>query len=110
MKKINNTSAVFSAVLASSMAMAAATSTANPFTAATLDTGYMKVASAEGKCGEGKCGGDSKKDGEGKCGEGKCGGDKKKTGEGKCGEGKCGGDKKKTGEGKCGEGKCGGKG
>lgn len=32
----------------------------------------MKAAH-EGKCGEGKCGGD-KKAGEGKCGEGKCGG------------------------------------
>ena len=41
---------------------------------------------AEGKCGEGKCGGD--KDKEGKCGEGKCGAEKGK--EGKCGEGKCG--------------------
>ena len=39
---------------------------------------------------------------EGKCGEGKCGGDKGKK------EGKCGGDKGKK-EGKCGEGKCGGK-
>ena len=29
---------------------------------------------AEGKCGEGKCGGDSDKEKEGKCGEGKCGG------------------------------------
>ena len=46
---------------------------------------------AEGKCGEGKCGGDKAKK-EGKCGEGKCGGDKAKK-EGKCGEGKCGGGK-----------------
>ncbi|CAA6826408.1 MAG: FIG024746: hypothetical protein [uncultured Thiotrichaceae bacterium] len=57
--------------------------------------------SEEGKCGEGKCGGDKGKEegkcGEGKCGEGKCGGDKGKE-EGKCGEGKCG-------EGKCGGGK-----
>ncbi|CAA6828102.1 MAG: FIG024746: hypothetical protein [uncultured Thiotrichaceae bacterium] len=45
----------------------------------------------EGKCGEGKCGGD-KADKEGKCGEGKCGGDKAEK-EGKCGEGKCGGSK-----------------
>lgn len=76
------------------------------------------------KCGEGKCGGDKKKEDkkvnkkdkkEMKCGEGKCGGDKKKVDkkdkkENKCGEGKCGGDKKKTDkkENKCGEGKCGG--
>ena len=51
--------------------------------------GVTSEKAAEGKCGEGKCGGDKKK--EGKCGEGKCGGDKKK--EGKCGEGKCGGNK-----------------
>ncbi len=43
----------------------------------------------EGKCGEGKCGGE-------KGAEGKCGGDKAAEGdkaekEGKCGEGKCGG-------------------
>ena len=38
------------------------------------------AAKKEGKCGEGKCGGDKAK-------EGKCGGDKAK-------EGKCGGDKK----------------
>ncbi|EGI71740.1 conserved hypothetical protein, partial [Pseudoalteromonas distincta] len=42
-----------------------------------------------------KCGGDAKDakaKTEGKCGEGKCGGDAKKTKkEGKCGEGKCGG-------------------
>ena len=75
----------------------------NPFSSSSLESGY-KVA-MEGKCGEGKCGGD-KKAKEGKCGEGKCGGDKAK--EGKCGEGKCGGDKKAS-EGKCGEGKCGGK-
>ncbi len=70
-----------------------------------LAQGYMLVgdekAKEEGKCGEGKCGGDKAKE-EGKCGEGKCGGDKAKE-EGKCGEGKCGGDKAKE------EGKCGGK-
>ena len=31
----------------------------------------------EGKCGEGKCGGEKKAEGEGKCGEGKCGGEQK---------------------------------
>ena len=81
---------------------------ANPFAMNELSGGYMQL--AEGKCGEGKCGG---KKTEAKCGgkksEAKCGGSKTKA-EGKCGEGKCGGkeeDKKK--EGKCGEGKCGGK-
>ena len=64
-----------------------------------LDRGYAttvgdhkKEEDAEGKCGEGKCGGDKDdKDAEGKCGEGKCGGDsEEKDAEGKCGEGKCG--------------------
>ncbi|MGD8802320.1 MAG: low-complexity protein [Gammaproteobacteria bacterium] len=58
---------------------------ANLFGMQSLSGGYMQL--AEGKCGEGKCGGKSEK--EGKCGEGKCGGKSEK--EGKCGEGKCGG-------------------
>jgi uncharacterized low-complexity protein len=72
----------------------------NPFAIAELDSGYMLAGShegEEGKCGEGKCGGE-------KAEEGKCGGEKAE--EGKCGEGKCGGEKAE--EGKCGEGKCGG--
>jgi uncharacterized low-complexity protein len=73
------------------------------FQAADLPSGYTLL--AEGKCGEGKCGGEKKAE-EGKCGEGKCGAEKKAH-EGKCGEGKCGAEKK-AGEGKCGEGKCGG--
>ena len=81
----------------------------NPFAMSELSSGYMVAdshmeggdkAKAEGKCGEGKCGGDKaegKTKAEGKCGEGKCGGDKaegKAKAEGKCGEGKCGGEKK----------------
>jgi uncharacterized low-complexity protein len=70
----------------------------NPFAAQELSSGYSLAAaekSAEGSCGEGKCGGDMKKaEGEGKCGEGKCGGEAKAEGEGKCGEGKCGAEKK----------------
>ena len=78
----------------------------NPFAMTDLEAGYNQLAdSHEGKCGEGKCGGEKTK--EGKCGEGKCGGEKSGS-EGKCGEGKCGGEK--TTEGKCGEGKCGGNG
>jgi uncharacterized low-complexity protein len=79
----------------------------NPFGANAMQGGYMQLASshggekpAEGKCGEGKCGGE-KTSAEGKCGEGKCGGEKAGA------EGKCGGEKTAT-EGKCGEGKCGG--
>ena len=80
----------------------------NPFAMSDLSSGYVVAemeegkAKAEGKCGEGKCGGDKTKK-EGKCGEGKCGGDKAETmategadkakKEGKCGEGKCGGSK-----------------
>ena len=82
----------------------------NPFAMSELAGGYMVAESsaeggdkgmAEGKCGEGKCGGakaeaegGDKAKAEGKCGEGKCGGEKKMDKEGKCGEGKCGGDKK----------------
>ncbi len=58
----------------------------NPFGMSELSSGYQVL--AEGKCGEGKCGGNKAKK-EAKCGEGKCGGNKAKH-EGKCGEGKCG--------------------
>ncbi|MBD3619782.1 MAG: hypothetical protein HUJ28_09935 [Chromatiales bacterium] len=80
-------------VVATLSAPAYAATDTNPFAITSLQSGYM-VAAAEGKCGEGKCGGASgaKKDAtEGKCGEGKCGGSKKDSAEGKCGEGKCGG-------------------
>jgi uncharacterized low-complexity protein len=64
------------------------------FAATDLAGGYLLATKddAEGKCGEGKCGGETKDGAEGKCGEGKCGGDEgKDDAEGKCGEGKCGG-------------------
>jgi uncharacterized low-complexity protein len=91
------------AALVTSLASASAVNAAeNPFAITELPGGYMVADShMEGKCGEGKCGGD-KKEGEGKCGEGKCGGAAKSAEEGKCGGAK------KEGEGKCGEGKCGG--
>jgi len=98
---------VGAAFLASVATTQVATASENPFATTELGTGYNTVANNEGKCGEGKCGGEKVKE-EGKCGEGKCGGDKASS-EGKCGEGKCGGDKVKK-EGKCGEGKCGGNG
>ena len=93
------------AALATSLAATPAANAAdNPFALSELSSGYMVAESAEGKCGEGKCGGEKKAaDTEGKCGEGKCGGEKKAADA----EGKCGGEKKE-GEGKCGEGKCGG--
>jgi len=74
----------------------------SPFVSKDLGTGYMVA--AEGKCGEGKCGGKK-----GEKAEGKCGGKKGEKAEGKCGEGKSGGEKSEKAEGKCGEGKCGGK-
>ena len=51
----------------------------NPFAMADLDSGYLLAGGHEGE--------------EGKCGEGKCGGEKATSTEGKCGEGKCGGKK-----------------
>ena len=87
--------------LAGALGTNVASAAENPFGLSEIGSGYMQVAQAEGKCGEGKCGGDkAKAETEGKCGgdkaesEGKCGGDKDKaTTEGKCGEGKCGGQK-----------------
>ena len=63
----------------------------NPFAMSELAGGYMVADS--------HMAGDDKGKAEGKCGEGKCGGAKtegaeKATAEGKCGEGKCGGSKK----------------
>jgi uncharacterized low-complexity protein len=94
------TLAVGSAFAASLLSVQPAAAGDNPFELETLKTGYQVAAAdkdKEGKCGEGKCGGDKKK--EGACGGGKkkdgaCGGDKKDK------EGACGGDKKK--EGSCG--------
>jgi uncharacterized low-complexity protein len=99
-KKSNLTpiAAIVGAALVGSLSAMNVAAGENPFTASQLDSGYMQLASShggeEGKCGEGKCGGEKE-------GEGKCGGEKE--GEGKCGEGKCGGEKE-------GEGKCGGQG
>ena len=88
--------AAIGAALAGSLAMGTATAADNPFGLSELGSGYMQLASShEGKCGEGKCGGEKATSTEGKCGEGKCGGDKKAH------EGKCGGDKKDK-EGSCG--------
>jgi len=74
---------------------------ANPFAVTELGSGYQLAQAekdAEGKCGEGKCGGEKTTEAEGKCGgqktteaEGKCGAEKTTEAEGKCGEGKCGG-------------------
>ena len=92
--------ALGAAFVASLAGTSVANAADNPFSMTELSSGYMVADSKEGKCGEGKCGGEKKSE------EGKCGGEKKAE-EGKCGEGKCGGEKKAK-EGKCGEGKCGG--
>ena len=99
--------AVLGAAFLASAVSPIASADVNPFAANPLSSGYDLANfhdHTEGKCGEGKCGGE-KGEKEGKCGEGKCGEGKDK--EGKCGEGKCGEGKAEK-EGKCGEGKCGG--
>jgi len=64
------------AVFVSTAAIASVTEPSDAvFKASELKTGYMVT--AEGKCGEGKCGGSmdkAKEAAEAKCGEGKCGG------------------------------------
>ena len=91
-KVINSLSVVVGAALLGSVAVVNA---GDLFRVNDLGFGYQFTGeeTAEGKCGEGKCGGEKKADAEGKCGEGKCGGEKKADCEGKCGEGKCGGEK-----------------
>merc|ERR1712093_649503 len=96
MKQIKKSSVAtaLGAVVIGSLASTVAMAEVNPFSMQSLESGYSQFA-AEGKCGEGKCGGDkAAKSADGKAVEGKCGGDKAgKATEGKCGEGKCGGDK-----------------
>ncbi len=77
------------------------------------DTNYNSSVDYGGKCGDGKCGNDTKKEkkSDNKKAD-KCGSDKaKKKHTDKCGEGKCGEDKsdkkKKNEEKRCGDGKCG---
>ena len=79
--------ALGAAFVASLAGTSVANAADNPFSMTELSSGYMVADSKEGKCGEGKCGGEKKAE-EGKCGEGKCGGEKKAE------EGKCGGEKK----------------
>ncbi|WP_036230983.1 HvfA family oxazolone/thioamide-modified RiPP metallophore, partial [Marinobacterium jannaschii] len=81
----NNTiKPIVAAVGAAFIAGVATTSVANaaenPFAATDLSAGYQvaEAKKVEGKCGEGKCGGEKTK-AEGKCGEGKCGGEKTKA-------------------------------
>ena len=98
-KKSLIAAAVGTAFVAGMSAAPVVAAAENPFALSGLSSGYQ-VADGhmdkmkDGKCGEGKCGGDKAKMKDGKCGEGKCGGDKAKMKDGKCGEGKCGGTKK----------------
>ena len=72
----------------------------NPFAIKSLSSGYQVADAKEmkdGKCGEGKCGAEMKKEGaaaektkDGKCGEGKCGAEMKKEGAKEMKDGKCG--------------------
>lgn len=109
MKKLSTVSLAVGATFAVATLSPAAFAADNPFAMKKLDGGYQLLADAhgadkkkDGKCGEGKCGGEkAAKTKDGKCGgdkakEGSCGGDKAK-------EGSCGGDKAK--EGSCGGGK-----
>ncbi|MES2501502.1 MAG: hypothetical protein V4545_02765 [Pseudomonadota bacterium] len=109
MKTSNKTIALaLSGAFALSIAATTVNAAENPFAIKSLSSGYQVAdhheKAKDGKCGEGKCGAEMKKEmGEkakdGKCGEGKCGAEMKKemgtkAHDGKCGEGKCGTDKK----------------
>ena len=82
-----------------SIGVASVNAAENPFAIKSLSSGYQVAEHHEktkdGKCGEGKCGAEMKKEGaektkDGKCGEGKCGADMKKEGAEKTKDGKCG--------------------
>jgi uncharacterized low-complexity protein len=81
-KMIKPVSLAVGAAFLGSLAFGAHAANGTGMQATDLAQGYMLVgddkAKEEGKCGEGKCGGDKAKE------EGKCGGDKAKE-EGKCG-------------------------
>ena len=112
-KFINPVSAAVGVAFVSSLAASSSVlADENPFSTAELDAGYQLAGEKgkEGKCGEGKCGGDKGAKGSEKGKEGSCG---EKGHEGACGEkgheGSCG---EKGKEGACGEkgkeGSCGG--
>ncbi len=97
-KKTALSVAVGTAFVATAALAPVANAVDNPFSQQKLAAGY-RLAQADTKMEEGKCGGDKKA--EAKCGSDKKmdaqGGASKKTAkkkDGKCGEGKCGGDKK----------------
>ena len=103
MKTSNKTIALaLSGAFALSIGAATVNAAENPFAIKSLSSGYQVAdhheKAKDGKCGEGKCSAEMKKEmGEkakdGKCGEGKCSAEMKKDMEknkdGKCGEAKC---------------------
>ena len=109
MKTSNKTIALaLSGAFALSIAATTINAAENPFAIKSLSSGYQVADHHEkmkdGKCGEGKCGAEMKKEmgdkmhddkmKDGKCGEGKCGAEMKKDMTDKAHDGKCGTDKK----------------
>ena len=83
-KIVNPVAAAVGVAFVSSLAVSStAVADDNPFATSDLDSGYQLAGKKgeEGKCGEGKCGGDKEEKGA----EGSCGGDKEKGKEGSCG-------------------------
>ncbi|BBN82052.1 hypothetical protein PA25_20370 [Pseudoalteromonas sp. A25] len=70
--KKNSIALTLGAVVVGTAGLTATDANANPFAFQAMTAGYQ-LDGAEGKCGEGKCGGEHKGKKEGKCGEGKCG-------------------------------------
>ncbi|WP_430325881.1 HvfA family oxazolone/thioamide-modified RiPP metallophore [Pseudomonas shirazensis] len=95
MKQSKNTLGLLGAAVVGSLLLGNSAFAVEP-----MSQGYQLAAAktdAEGKCGEGKCGGSEKA---GKA-EGKCGGEgEAEKAEGKCGEGKCGASEKQAGKAK----------
>ena len=94
-KSTSNKAVAFAVGSAFILSIGAATVIAaeNPFAIKSLSSGYQVAdnhvdKAKDGKCGEGKCGAEMKKEGaktdakmkDGKCGEGKCGAEMKKDG------------------------------
>jgi uncharacterized low-complexity protein len=106
--KTSNKAVALAVTSAFVLSIGAATISAaeNPFAIKSLSSGYQVAdnhadKAKDGKCGEGKCGAEMKKDGaakakDGKCGEGKWGAEMKKDAA-KAKDGSCGHDKAKDG-------------
>jgi uncharacterized low-complexity protein len=105
--KTSNKAVALAVTSAFVLSIGAATISAaeNPFAIKSLSSGYQVAdnhvdKAKDGKCGEGKCGAEMKKDAakakDGKCGEGKCGAEMKKDAA-KAKDGSCGHDKAKDG-------------